>query len=82
MSFIVLGAYCSIIMGLLAVTLSAIVVLSMSCQLQPDLSKSMDLGFDQLCWHNFRIIETSFGGISIEHNASIIGSDLPNCRCG
>ena len=35
------------------------------------------IGFDQLCWHNFRIIGTSFGGISIEHNASIIGSDLP-----
>ena len=35
------------------------------------------LGFDQLCWHNFRIIGTNFGGISIEHNASIIGSDLP-----
>ena len=27
------------------------------------------VGFDQLCWHNFRIIGTNFGGISIEHNA-------------
>ena len=34
------------------------------------------LGFDQLCWHNF-VIGTNFGGISIEHNASIIDSDLP-----
>ena len=25
-------------------------------------------GFDQLCWHNFRILE-GFGGIGIEHNA-------------
>ena len=40
------------------------------------------VGFDQLCWHNFRIIGTNFGGISIEHNASIIGSDSPNSGCG
>ena len=32
------------------------------------------LDFDQLRWHNVRI---NFDGISIEHDASIIGSDLP-----
>ena len=32
------------------------------------------LGFDQLCWHNFRIIGTYLSGISIEHYSRIIGS--------
>ena len=32
------------------------------------------VGFDQLCWHNFRIIGTDISGISIEHNSRIIGS--------
>ena len=27
------------------------------------------IGFDQLCWHNFRIIGTDFSGISTEHNS-------------
>ena len=34
------------------------------------------IGFDQLCWHNFRIIWTKYSGISIKHNFKIIGSDL------
>ena len=32
------------------------------------------LGFDQLCWHNFRIIGTYSSGISIKHYSRIIGS--------
>ena len=32
------------------------------------------LGYDQLCWNNFRIIGTGLSGISIEHNSRIIGS--------
>ena len=40
-------------------------------------------GFDQLCWHNFRIIGTDFSGISTEHNNSrIIGLSLHIWRCG
>ena len=53
---------------------------ALTCQLKVVMTTTV--GFDQLCWHNFRIIGTNFGGISIEHNASIIGSDLPNCGCG
>ena len=33
------------------------------------------VGFDQLCWHNFRIIGANFSMISTEHNSGIIGSD-------
>ena len=41
------------------------------------------LGFDQLCWHNFRIlVETNFSGISTEHNSRIIGLTLHIWRCG
>ena len=40
------------------------------------------LGFDQLCWHNFRIIGTDFRGISTEHNSRIIGLSLHIWRCG
>ena len=34
------------------------------------------LGFDHLCWHNFRIIETNLSGISIEHNSRIIAPQV------
>ena len=51
------------------------------CRLLPPILYRISwLGFDQLCWHNFGIIGTNFGGIRI--NASIIGSDLPISRCG
>ena len=36
----------------------------------------LQLGSSQLYWHNFRIIGTVFGSISIENYASIIGSSL------
>ena len=32
------------------------------------------LGFDQLCWHIFRIVGTYLSGISIKHYSRIIGS--------
>ena len=59
-----------------------IVSLAQCEEIAKQLSMTSSVGFDPLCWHKFRIIGTNFGGISIEHNASIIGSDLPNCGCG
>ena len=32
------------------------------------------LGFDRLCWHNFRIVGRYLSGISIKHYSRIIGS--------
>ena len=39
-------------------------------------SERIKVGSSRLCWHNFRIIGTDFGSISIENYASIIGSSL------
>ena len=71
-----IGAYYCVYVYICAAAHSASVIVVGHCQCFYRQIAGYRIGFDQLCWHNFRIIGTNFSGISIEHNSRIIGSDL------
>ena len=59
---------------LILITMEVVINNTFKSYLSQFLQSDWSLGFDQLCWHNFRIIGTYLSGISIKHYSRIIGS--------